>query len=362
MNEQDPHFPRKQAILKEFPDVIRLYGPDKRTLIYVIAVAAVQAGLAVWATTSWWHSILLGITVGPFLDAMILVIMHELSHNRMFGNILADRLVSMGVNVFMLAPISEIFRQHHRMHHLTLGDDHTDVDVPCAFEVKFVGNSTWKKALWLTFNMVFLPIRSLYKLEVKTDTFVILNWVTCLSFTVTVLFLSPRAFIYMGLSLLFSQGAHPANARQLQRHLWDGSEEKALNGSGHASHTYSFYGWSNALFLNVGYHNEHHDFAQVAWTRLPELRRMVGDKYYPDSQAYASRGMGDVVNFIFNPDISLSNFFSKKLSEAQRQACVANGKSKAVPDLASSTSSSLGSDASHAVHRPRRGSRVRLDS
>jgi fatty acid desaturase len=82
MNEQDPHFPRKQAILKEFPDVVRLYGPDKRTLIYVIAVAAVQAGLAVWATTSWWHSILLGITVGPFLDAMILVIMHELSHNR----------------------------------------------------------------------------------------------------------------------------------------------------------------------------------------------------------------------------------------------------------------------------------------
>jgi hypothetical protein len=37
---------------------------------------------------------------------------------------------------------------------------------------------------------------------------------------------------------------------------------------------------------------------------------MVGDKYYPDKGAYMSRGLGDIYNFIFNPDVSLANFYS----------------------------------------------------
>ena len=39
--------------------------------------------------------------------------------------------------------------------------------------------------------------------------------------------------------------------------------------------TNSYYGWLNRLALNVGYHNEHHDFPSVPWNRLPgpEARR-----------------------------------------------------------------------------------------
>lgn len=59
------------------------------------------------------------------------------------------------------------------------------------------------------------------------------------------------------------QGAHPANARQLQRHFWQGDEAMAINAHGGAAHTFSYYGWSNFFFLNVGFHNEHHDFSQV---------------------------------------------------------------------------------------------------
>jgi sphingolipid delta-4 desaturase len=31
----------------------------------------------------------------------------------------------------------------------------------------------------------------------------------------------------------------------------------------------------------VGYHNEHHDFPSIPWTRLPELRRIAADFYEP---------------------------------------------------------------------------------
>lgn len=33
--------------------------------------------------------------------------------------------------------------------------------------------------------------------------------------------------------------------------------------------------------MQVGYHNEHHDFPSVPWTRLPELRQMAKEYYDP---------------------------------------------------------------------------------
>lgn len=35
------------------------------------------------------------------------------------------------------------------------------------------------------------------------------------------------------------------------------------------------------LTEQVGYHNEHHDFPSVAWTKLPELRRIAKEFYEP---------------------------------------------------------------------------------
>ena len=184
------------------------------------------------------------------------------------------------------------------------------MDVPCEVEISVVGHSRVRKFAWLCCNMFILPFRSLYKVEVEPNPYVILNWIVCLSTTAAVGLTSMPALVFLGISLFMSQGLHPANARQLQRHYWDGSAGKAVNGQGGAAMTFSYYGWSNAIFLNVGYHNEHHDFVQVAWTRLPALRAMVGDAFYPDSAAYDSRGWWDLANFVLNRDLSLANFYS----------------------------------------------------
>ena len=183
-----------------------------------------------------------------------------------------------------------------------------------------MGSSTVRKAAWLFLNMFILPIRSLYKVKVEANGFVVLNWVVCFATVAAVAWASFPALLFLALSLFMSQGFHPANARQLQRHYWDGSAGKAVNGQGGAAMTFSYYGWTNALFLNVGYHNEHHDFVQVAWTRLPALRALVGDAYYPDSAAYASRGMADLVNFVTNPQLTLANFYSAEHAPAREDA------------------------------------------
>jgi hypothetical protein len=46
MNRSDPHHFRKEMILKEFPQVKELYGPEIKTIYYCIAVFSAQMGLA----------------------------------------------------------------------------------------------------------------------------------------------------------------------------------------------------------------------------------------------------------------------------------------------------------------------------
>ena len=60
-----------------------------------------------------------------------------------------------------------------------------------------------------------------------------------------------------------SVGLHPLGARWIQEHylVFEGQE------------TSSYYGPLNVVALNVGHHNEHHDFPSVPWNRLPAIRR-----------------------------------------------------------------------------------------
>jgi sphingolipid delta-4 desaturase len=43
--------------------------------------------------------------------------------------------------------------------------------------------------------------------------------------------------------------------------------------------TYSDYRATNWLFFNTGYHNEHHTFPNIPWTRLPKLRQLAPDVF-----------------------------------------------------------------------------------
>ncbi len=62
-------------------------------------------------------------------------------------------------------------------------------------------------------------------------------------------------------------------------------------------------GRSNKLALNIGYHNEHHDFHEVPWTRLPELRNMAPEFY--DTLRCHRSWVALLVTFIFDPSYSL---------------------------------------------------------
>jgi sphingolipid delta-4 desaturase len=313
--DAEVHQRRRLAIQQEFPEVLKLVGPDSRTQYYAYAVIIIQAALAYVVKDSFLGAIILGLTISPYMDFAVLVLIHEVSHSLVFAYPLYNRLLGIFTNMVFLAPVSEVFRQHHNMHHRHLGDVHKDVDVPGEREMKAIGNSTFLKTIWLIFSVFILPIRSMKKLPVYWSLLMVLNWVVCLSFMFTVLYFSKPAFVYLIMGMILSQSMHPANARQVQRHIKVYStEDRTVKDDPNAPlhemkiNTFSYYGGLNFLTLNVGFHVEHHDFGNVPWTRLPELRRIAGEKWYPSNTAYYSRGFNEIFAFITNPRISLADY------------------------------------------------------
>lgn len=309
------HAARRRAIIEEFPEVMKLVGPDARTQYFAYFLFIIQVLLAYVVRDSFIGAVVLGVTVSPYMDFAVLTLIHEVSHNLIFNNIPLNRALGILCNMVFLAPVSEVFRQHHNMHHVHLGDVKKDVDVPGEREMRFVGNSVVLKCLWLILSVFVLPIRSVKKVPVRWNKMMVLNWVACISFSLTVLLLSKPAFVYLLLGMTLSQSMHPANARQVQRHIKVYTEEGDRKPQGEETplherklNTFSYYGAQNVFTLNVGYHVEHHDFGNVSWTRLPELRKIAGEKWYPDRVAYHTRGFSEITAFIFNPKISLADY------------------------------------------------------
>lgn len=311
------HKRRRQEIQNEFPEVRKLVGADSRTQYFAYALVIIQISVAYIVRDSYIGAIVLGSIISPYMDFAVLTLIHEVSHSLVFGYPFYDRLLGIFTNTVFMAPVSEVFRQHHNIHHRHLGDVTKDVDVPGEREMKAIGNSTVLKTFWLILSVFILPIRSMKKLPVHWSFMMALNWIVCLSFTFTTFYLSKPAFIYLILGMVWSQSMHPANARQVQRHIKLYSDEDGAGKDKETEdtpihkrkmNTFSYYGGLNFLTLNVGFHVEHHDFGNIAWSRLPELKRIAGEKWYPTNAGYKSRGFKEIFAFILNPKISLADY------------------------------------------------------
>ena len=299
----EPHRGRTKAILLDHPEVRALIGRNPWSFVLILGVVATQVVLG-WALASrpWWLVIAAAWLVGAFLSHALYVLIHEAAHNlilrRRWQNYLAGIVADLP-NVF---PAAISFRRYHLKHHSFQGVYELDADIPSRWEARLIGSGVLGKSLWLLFFPLFQATRPPRLKEIRfINRWTVLNWLSVAAFDVAVvLLLGPKVLLYLLASSFFSVGLHPLGARWIQEHyLTDDPQE-----------TYSYYGPLNWIALNVGLHNEHHDFPSVPWNRLPRLREMAPE-YYEDLVFHGSWG-GLFLRFLFDRELTL---FSRMIRE-----------------------------------------------
>jgi sphingolipid delta-4 desaturase len=293
----EPHRERTQALLKQHPEIRQLIGKNPITFWYAVGIVTLQTALAILLRNQpWWLVILVAYFVGAFANHALFVVIHEVAHKLIFKRATPNILAGMLANLPLAVPASVSFAKYHIKHHAFQGVYELDADLPFHWEARLVGRSWWRKALWLALFPVIEGIRPMRLKEVSFwDRWSTLNIVVQFGFDIAIFVLfGPKALAYFVLSLFFGIGLHPLGARWVQRHfLVEGGEQE----------TYSYYGGLNKLALNVGYHNEHHDFPSVPWNSLPKVKQTAPEVY--DGLASHSSWTRLLFKFLFDRDLTL---------------------------------------------------------
>jgi sphingolipid delta-4 desaturase len=243
----------------------------------------------------WWAALLTAYGVGAFANHCLYVVVHDATHRLIFRNRATNYLVAIIGDLPNLIPGAIGFSICHLAHHARQGDYRTDADLAGNWEARLIGNHWYAKALWL----LLFPLFQLTRPMRLKDISVINGWslaslAASAAFDVAVLwFFGANALLYLGASMLFSIGLHPLGSRWIQEHFTlDPNQE-----------TGSYYGALNRLALNVGYHNEHHDFPSIPWNRLPAIRNIAPEFY--DSLVPSLSWTRLWLHFICDPRYSL---------------------------------------------------------
>lgn len=310
------HVERRRMILEKYPQVQDLFGKDPLTFKIALGIFILQLTLAAMmgylGLDYWWFSLILAIGVGAFANHANFVIIHDAIHNCVFDSPLANKWTAILADLSNAFPTAMGFRCYHIKHHSHLSAYDYDADIPSQWEVDWVGNSTWRKALWL----FAFPAIQLARLNRLKGTVPIWGQWTYINAAVIILFdlfvliaLGPNALLYLFFSFWFSVGGlHPLSARWLQEHFAFAPNQG----------TFDYYGSLNTLALNIGFHNEHHDFHEIPWTRLPQLT-LIAPEFYNTLTCHRS-WFALLVTFIFDPSYSLGTRSENVTQAADRSA------------------------------------------
>lgn len=273
----EPHQTNRNRYLAERPEVKKLFGYDLRTGLVTVPVVALQlcvaGALQVFSDghsrwSSWALLLATAYTLGAVINHWSGVVIHEAAHNLCAKTTTANRWVALFANVPVIVPSAMSFRRHHWDHHKYLGIVGRDNDLPTRFEVEWLGRTRLGKVLWVVTYPFFGTMARGYLRPPQKWELIGLG-VQLLANVAIVGGLGWFALAYLLVSTYFAYGPHPIAAHFVHEHyLWSSAQE-----------TYSYYGPFNRVALNMGFHNEHHDFPAVPGARLPELHRLLEGHY-----------------------------------------------------------------------------------
>jgi len=277
-DNDEPHRRRKQEILKEHPVLKSYMGIDTSTKFKVLFWVGFQLlSLHLLQGAPWYTWLFCCYTLSGSINHMMTLAMHELSHNLGAKGVTPNRWLAILANLPMGIPAAASFKRYHMEHHKFQGEDVVDVDIPCEAEGWFF-HSTPRKVLWCFLQPLFYSLRPLAISPKEPTKWEFINIACIVAFDLTIVYVwGLKELLYLVVGTLFGMGLHPVAGHFIAEHyvMNEGQE------------TYSYYGPLNWLTFNVGYHNEHHDFANISGKHLPDVRK-VANEYYDEMPHYHS--------------------------------------------------------------------------
>jgi sphingolipid delta-4 desaturase len=242
----------------------------------------------------WLSVLVFAYVFGAFVSHALYVLIHECTHDLASKRATVNKILGLICDLALFFPSAMAFRKYHLMHHKHLGHQELDPDIVSRTEADLIGNSSWRKAVWIFLLSISQALRP-YKVQSVGfwDSWIASNLVVVALVDAAVLYgFGAKALAYLALSTLFALGLHPLGGRWVQEHYVTAVGQE----------TYSYYGILNRLCFNMGYHNEHHDFCNIPWIHLPKVTK-AAPEYYQSLKSYRS-WTAVLLNFIFNPKMS----------------------------------------------------------
>lgn len=272
------HSARRKKIIKAHPEIKKLYGREWNTFPIVLLLVFFYFCLSVWVTRkSIFHFFFFGYFFGGTFIHSLQLAAHELSHNLCFESATANKLLAIFSNLPSGIPSAITFQRYHIEHHNYHTVDEIDTDIPTFKEGRIFRTKLFK-IIWVFLLPLFYSIRPLFVRPKRPRKWEVVNFIIILFCdSLVVWLLGVKALLFSLYCTVICMGLHPAAGHFIAEHF-----EFVLG-----VETYSYYGPMNYLNFNVGYHNEHHDFPMIPWSRLPEVNR-IAREFYVDLPCYSS--------------------------------------------------------------------------
>jgi len=282
-------------LYEQIENLIINEGTEPLTFPIVLLILAIQFSMAYYLRNAEWYVLLpCAYIVGGTANHSLQLAVHELSHDLCFSGTWKNRLLAIVANLPTGFPSGQTFRPYHMDHHNYQGSDGIDTDIPCWIETTFVTNML-SKIIWLMCQPLCYALRPMLIKPQPFGYWEGLNWLVQVAFNAAVIyFFGLKAFTYFVAGTLLGLGLHPSAGHFVAEHYEFVSGQE----------TYSYYGPANFFNFNVGYHNEHHDFPKVPWSKLPKVRE-IAPMYYDNLPCYTSYITEVFWPYITDPDMGV---------------------------------------------------------
>jgi sphingolipid delta-4 desaturase len=287
------HIERSKKILEEHPQIKDYFGNYPLSLVPILLLVCLQ-WLMAWLVKDlpWWMVGLTSFLVGQFILHALATFIHEGAHNLIlkgrFGSIFSLLAIELGTLSF--GKSLSYAAKHGPSHHLYLNDYLQDYEWWDLKQAEFLSkNIFWRivQAILHLFPGGLVIWDLIIDRLVKSDDcrqikaankpmiaklLLIAN--SLILYTLAWLLMGWKAPLYFFWSLSWmvgNWGITFSGQSISEHHIYQQGK------------TYSTYHWTNILFFNTGYHDEHHTFPNIAWIHLPKLKRIAPEYFTNDS-------------------------------------------------------------------------------